>query len=177
MIDSEWQQDAMQGRRPRRPLGTISGSEGPVRDRAATPAGGWPPSSQDEALLGPGRSYLAFGGPDGVLSFAGSVAWRLVQLREAASKGGEAAFSGLKWAERKVLRKWFPALKRKATAKDYLQVIGELGGLDPHERVGDPTWGELWNGYLRLCDGVFVLLLCKELRSARVSRRARPENE
>jgi len=68
-------------------------------------------------------------------------------------------------------------LKPKAKARDYLQVIGKLGGFDPHERVGDPSWGELWIGYLKLCDGVFMMFLGQDRRSARVSRRARPENE
>ncbi len=85
MINSEWHQDAPQGRRARRPLGMLSGSESPVRNRAATPARGWPPSSQDEALLEPGRSCLDFAGPEGVLRFEDGVARRLVQLREAAT--------------------------------------------------------------------------------------------
>ncbi len=177
MINSEWHQDALQGRRARRPLGTISGSESPVRDRAATQARGWPPSSQDEALLEPGRSCLAFAGPEGVLRFEDGVARRLVQLREAAALGGDATLGGLGRSERKILRKWFPALKPKATARDYLQVIGKLGGFDPLERVGDPTWADLWIGYLKLCDGVFVMWIGQEPRPARVSRRARPEND
>ena len=177
MINSEWHQDALQGRRARRPLGTVSDSKNPIRDRAATPAGGWPPSSQYEALLEPGRSYLAFAGPDGVLRFEDGVARRLVQLREAAALGGDATLGGVGRSERKILRKWFPALKPKATAKDYLQVIGKLGGFDPLERVGDPTWADLWIGYLKLCDGVFVMWIGQEPRPARVSRRARPEND
>ena len=177
MINSEWHQEARQGRRARRPVGTLSGSESPVRNRAATPARGWPPSSRYEAVLEPGRSYLAFAGPDGVLRFEDGFARRLVQLSEAAALGGDATLGGVGRAERKILRKWFPALKPKATARDYLQVIGKLGGFDSLERVGDPTWADLWIGYLKLCDGIFVMLLGQEQRSARVGWRAKPEDE
>jgi len=87
-----------------------------------------------------------------IMNVAARMACTLSRLRAAARAGATGAQSGLSQAERRLLQSRFVYLREDSPALGYLHALGLLGGFCPMHVKQLPMWGEMWIGYLFLCE-------------------------
>ena len=80
-------------------------------------------------------------------------AWQMLALRDAArSAQPELSIEILSEIQRSILRREFPKLPAKPTAREWMRAMAMLGGFFGRKSDGEPGWRTLWWGWRRLHD-------------------------
>ncbi len=85
------------------------------------------------------------------LALATVAAWQMLVLRDAA-RGGSTDVSEqiLSRTQRAILRREFPRLAAKPSAREWMHALAKMGGFFGRKSDGEPGWRTLWWGWRRL---------------------------